>query len=105
MEGTLSRRVWLVLGAGARFVIVLLYFNRRRPPARVSVGQVTRENIGSSIASNGKVEPITPYSIRAKFDGFVKRVSATEGQMVRPGQLLLELNDTDVAAQLFDARA
>ena len=102
---TLSRRVWLVLGAAALLVIVLLYFNSRRLPPRVSVVTVERGGISSSITSNGKVEPVTVYSLRAKFDGFVGSVSAKEGQAVRPGQALLELNTGDLVAQLAEAGA
>jgi HlyD family secretion protein len=51
------------------------------------------------------VEPVAPYTLRARFDGFVSRVLAVEGQTVRPGELLLTLDDTQVRAQLEQARA
>ncbi len=105
MGPAVTRRVWLVLGAAAALVAVLLYFNGRVLPARVTVTQVTREDISSSITSNGKVEPVAPYSLRAKFDGFVKSVPASEGQQVHAGELLVELDDRDIVAQLYDARA
>jgi HlyD family secretion protein len=103
--GALSRRVWVFLGTATLLVIVLLYLNSRRPVARVAVAQVTRGSLSSSITSNGKVEPVTPYVLRAKFDGFVVAVPAVEGQAVRPGQLLLSLDDSDVQAQLDQTRA
>jgi HlyD family secretion protein len=59
----------------------------------------------SSISSNGKVEPITPYSIRAQLDTFVQKVGASEGQNVKKGQLLLQLNVKDAAAQLAAAKS
>jgi HlyD family secretion protein len=102
---TLSRRVWLLLGFAIVLVVFLLYLNSRRPSARVAVVQASRETFRSSISSNGKVEPITPYSLRAKFDGFVDRVIAAEGKNVKKGDLLLTLNDRDIRAQLDQARA
>jgi len=102
---TLSRRVWLLLGAAALLVLILVYLNERRPAARVAVVQVDRENLSSSITSNGKVEPITPYSLRTKFDGFVDRVIAVEGKNVKAGELLLTLDDRDIRAQLDQVRA
>jgi HlyD family secretion protein len=86
-------------------VVVLLYLNSRRPSARVAVVQASRQTLRSSISSNGKVEPITPYSLRAKFDGFVDRVVAAEGKNVKKGDLLLTLDDRDIRAQLDQARA
>jgi HlyD family secretion protein len=65
----------------------------------------TRENLISSIMSNGKVEPITPYVMRAQLDTFVKKVFVTEGQSVKKGQLLMELNVKEAAAQLAETRA
>lgn len=102
---TLSRRVWLLLGLAIVLVVVLLYLNSRRPSARVAVVQASRETFRSSISSNGKVEPITPYSLRAKFDGFVERVIAAEGKNVKKGDSLLTMDDRDIHAQLDQARA
>jgi HlyD family secretion protein len=65
----------------------------------------SRETITSSITSNGKVEPIAPTSIRAQLDTFVEKVQVSEGQNVKKGQLLLELNVKDAAAQLAAAKS
>lgn len=102
---TLSRRVWLLLGLATIVVVVLLYLNSRRPSARVAVVQASRETFRSSISSNGKVEPIIPYSLRAKFDGFVERVIAAEGKSVKKGELLLTLDGRAIRSQLDQARA
>lgn len=102
---TLSRRVWLLVGLATLLIALLLYLNERRPAARVAVVQADRENLSSAITSNGKVEPIAPYSLRAKFDGFVDRVIAVEGTNVKAGELLLTLDDRDIRAQLDQARA
>lgn len=102
---TLSKRVWLLLGFAMLLAGVLLYLNSRRPSARVAVVQASRETFRSSISSNGKVEPIVPYSLRAKFDGFVERVIAAEGKNVKKGELLLTLDAQAIRAQLDQARA
>jgi HlyD family secretion protein len=102
---TLSRRVWLLLGFAMLAAVFLLYLNSRRPSARVAVVQASQQTFRSSITSNGKVEPIMPYSLRAKFDGFVDRVIAAEGKNVNKGDLLLTLNDRDIRSQLDQARA
>jgi len=51
-----------------------------------------RENLVASVSSNGKVEPISPYVMRAQLDTFVEKVHVLEGQAVKKGQLLLELD-------------
>jgi HlyD family secretion protein len=98
--------VWLFLGGAALLAIGLLYYlNSRRPVPRVTLAQVTRGSLNSWITSNGKVEPVDPYALRAKFDAFVTAVPAVEGSAVRPGELLVALDDSDLRAQLDQDRA
>ena len=101
----MSRRVWVILGLAVVSVGGLLYLNGRRPAPLVRVANVARADLKSMIASNGKVEPVAPQTLRARFDGFVSRVVAVEGQSVRAGELLLTLDDAQVRAQLEQARA
>src|SRR5260370_17434059 len=82
----------------------LIELSGRKPAPKISAVTPMRENLVSSINSNGKVEPISPYVILARLDTFVKRVLANEGQQVKKGQLLLELDVKDAAAQLAEAR-
>jgi HlyD family secretion protein len=73
--------------------------------AKISAVQPIRENLSSSVDSNGKVEPIAPFVVRAQLDTFVEKVEGVEGQQVKKGQPLLQLNVKDAAAQLAEARA
>ncbi|HWQ03408.1 MAG TPA: efflux RND transporter periplasmic adaptor subunit [Candidatus Nitrosotenuis sp.] len=66
--------------------------------------RVARENLGSSITSNGKVEPVEPHSLRAQMDTFVERVAVAEGRRVRKGELLLTLDGAAARAALARAR-
>jgi len=102
----LSRRVWYLLGGAALLAIVFLYYvNGRRPAPQVTLAHLTRGNLNSWITSNGKVEPVNPYALRAKFDGFVTAVPASEGRTVRARELLVTMDDSDLRAQLDQDRA
>lgn len=100
-----SRRFLLFFLLAAALVFGLIKFSQRQPVARVSAVAPTRENLSSSISSNGKVEPITPYQLRAQLSTFVERVYVVEGQQLKKGQPLLSLDVTDARAQLARARA
>jgi HlyD family secretion protein len=82
----------------------LVWLSGRKPAAKISAVTPRRENLISSISSNGKVEPIAPYVMRAQLDTFVQRIRVVEGQAVKRGQLLLELNVKGAMAQLAEAR-
>jgi HlyD family secretion protein len=102
---TFGKRLWLFLGLAVALTAVFVFINERRPATAVSEVAVARENLSTSISSNGKVEPITPYAIRAETETFVKHLNVTEGQQVKKGQLLMELDDGPVRAQLAQAQA
>src|SRR5437899_10415759 len=105
MDRKLRNRILLYLVLAGVLAYVLVELSGRKPVPKVSVVEPTRENIVSSISSNGKVEPISPFVMRAQLDTFVEKVSVLEGQQVNKCQVLLELNVKDVAALLAQARA
>jgi HlyD family secretion protein len=105
MERKLRNRIVISLLLAVVAAIFLVWLSGRKPAAKISAVTPTRENLVSSISSNGKVEPISPYVIRAQLNTFVKKIYVTEGQAVKKGELLLELNVKEVAAQLADTRS
>ncbi|MCU1240622.1 MAG: hypothetical protein JWO71_1348 [Candidatus Acidoferrum typicum] len=105
MDRRLRNRILIFLVLAAVVAFALVRLSGRQPVAKISAVSPIRENVVSSISSNGKVEPIAPFIVRAQLDTFIERISAVEGQAVKKGQLLLELNVKDAAAQLADARS
>ncbi len=101
-----NKRKWIVLALVAALVLVgiIVIAGRAQAPA-VPIVKVAREDLASSITSNGKVEPISPFVAHAQFPTFVEKVMATEGQAVHPGQVVLVLDDADTKSQLVQARA
>jgi HlyD family secretion protein len=106
MEQKLRNRALLLLVLAAVVAFVLIRVSGRQPVAKISATTPTRQAfMYSSINSNGKVEPIAPYVVRAQSDTFVEKVYVSEGQNVKKGQLLLTLNVKDAAAQLAQAKS
>jgi HlyD family secretion protein len=105
MDRRLRNRIVILLLLACVAAPFLVWLSGRKPAAKISAMTPTRENLVSSISSNGKVEPISPYVMRAQLDTFVQKIYVTEGQTVKKGQLLLELNVKEVAAQLADTRS
>ena len=101
-----NKRKWIVLALVAALVLVVIIVIAGRAQApEVPIVKVAHEDLASSITSNGKVEPISPFVAHAQFPTFVERVMATEGQAVHPGQVVLMLDDADTKSQLAQARA
>jgi HlyD family secretion protein len=104
MDRKLRNRILLYLVLAGVLAYVLVELSGRKPVPKVSVVEPTRENLVSSISSNGKVEPIAPYVMRAQLDTFVEKVTVHEGQALKKGQLLLELDVKEAAAKLAEAK-
>jgi HlyD family secretion protein len=101
----LRNRILLLLVLAGVVAYLLVRLSGREPVAKIAAVMPVRDNLVSSISSNGKVEPISPFVIRAPLDTFVEKVQGVEGQPVKKGQLLLQLNVKDASAQLADAEA
>ena len=104
MDRRLRNRILLYLLLAGVLAYVLVELSGRRPVPKISAVTPMRENLVSSISSNGKVEPIAPYVMRAQLDTFVEKVRATEGQTIKKGQMILELDVKDAEARLSEAK-
>src|ERR1700687_3391382 len=104
MDSRLRNRILLYLLLAGVLAYALVELSGRKPVPKISAVTPMRENLVSSISSNGKVELIAPYVMRAQLDTFVEKVRATEGQTVKKGQVILELDVKDAAAKLAEAK-
>lgn len=105
MDRRLRNRIGILLVLAAIVAFALVKLSGRQPIAKISAVKPMRENLVSSISSNGKVEPISPFVMRAQLDTFVEKVGAVEGQSVKKGQLLLELDVRDATAKLAESKS
>ena len=105
MDRRLRNRILTFLLLAGVLTLVLIKASGRQPVVKISAVTPVRENIVVSISSNGKVEPISPFAMRAQLDTFVEKIRVVEGQPIKKGQPLLELNVKDAEAQLAEARS
>ncbi len=83
----------------------MLYSYLHQTPLKVRVAYVQRGPIRSLVSTNGKIEPIQNFEAHAPISTTVKRVLVKEGDHVRKGQLLLQLDDDDIRTQAARAQA
>jgi HlyD family secretion protein len=98
-----------LLGVIAAVAVAVLLFSGwmkfRSVAVPVRVEKVVREDIANVISTNGKIEPVHNFEAHAPAPATVKRVLVREGDHVKAGQLLLELDDADAKAQAARALA
>ena len=101
-----GRRTWLIIVGLTIAVIVLAAFvSMRRAQVSVRVGHADRETITASIATNGKIEALDNFQAYAPMATTVKKLYVQQGEWVKPGQMLLRLDDADARFQAAKAEA
>ena len=89
-------RWWIIAAAIVAAVVLLAAFNSMRGDViPVRAARVVRGNIRSLISTNGKIEPIQNFEAHSPVSTTVKRILVKEGQQVKRGQLLMQLDDAD----------
>jgi HlyD family secretion protein len=101
----LKPRWAILIGVILAAVILVLWLSFRRVQVPVRSARAYRETITSSIATNGRIEPIENFEAHTPLSATVKRVNASQGGWVKAAQLILQLDDADARAQLARAQA
>ena len=104
--GFFARNRWLVWAAGiAGAVVLLASFMSRDDAVPVHTGTAERGTIRSVVSTNGKVEPVRSFEAHAPAGTTVKKLLVKEGDHVKKGQLLLQLDDAEARSQAARALA
>jgi len=99
-ERPFARRRWLLWTAAlAVAIVVLASFMSRDDAVPVRTAKVQRGSIRSVISTNGKIEPVQNFEAHAPIGTTVRKVLVKEGDHVKQGQLLVELNDAEAREQ------
>ncbi|MGA7382674.1 MAG: efflux RND transporter periplasmic adaptor subunit [Terriglobales bacterium] len=103
-SGFWNRNRWLLWTAGiVAGVVLLASFMSRGEVVPVRAAMAQRTTIRSVVSTNGKVEPIESFEAHAPVGTTVTKLLVREGDHVKQGQLLLQMND--VEARSAAARA
>jgi HlyD family secretion protein len=104
-SGRSGRPVLVIVVLVVVAVLLFTAFNRRHTVTPVRAEKVVRQEIASVISTNGKIEPIDSFEAHAPAPATVNKVLVAEGDHVKVGQLLVQLDDADARAQAARALA
>jgi HlyD family secretion protein len=105
----MSRRtkVWVVVGVVALVVAGLVGFQINRQKNRateVRLEQVSRRDLVSSVTASGKIEAKTSVDISADITGRIIDIAVKEGDLVKKGQFLLQIDPAQYQAAVARAQ-
>ena len=78
---------------------------RELPPVPVVAATAERRSVPFTLEANGTVEPLETVAVESQVTGYLLRVGFKEGDEVRPGQVLFEIDPAPYRAALEQARA
>src|SRR5689334_7287932 len=105
-NGSERRRVASVLiVVGVALLLFSGWVKMRNTVVAIRTEKAAKQDIVSLISTNGKIEPVSNFEAHAPAPATVKRVLVHEGDHVKAGQLLLELDNADALAQKAKAYA
>src|SRR6185437_812311 len=105
---TSTRRYpYVVLGVAVVIVVLGAFALRSitQPTTTVATAEVTYQNVVKSSPTNGKVQPIDDFKLTAQAAGQVVAIYVKVGQQVKPGQMLLKMDDRYALASLAHANS
>src|SRR5580704_14016457 len=102
----LTRHRWIVTTIAILVAVVLLAsFMSREPAVPVRAVNAQRGTIRRVVSTNGKVEPLQNFEAHTPMGTTVTKILVREGDQVKKGQLLVQLDDAKARSQAAQAKA
>src|SRR5919201_3767032 len=90
-----GRHVWrFVIVAIGAVLVLAAFISSRKGTVSVRYDRVTKQDLVTSISTNGKVEPIQNFEAHSPAPTTVKRLYVREGQQVHAGEILIQLEES-----------
>ncbi len=75
------------------------------PKFEYTESEVTRENITTSVTATGTIEPVTSVQVGTQVSGIVSKLYVDYNSVVKAGQVIAELDRTNLISELESATA
>ena len=97
------------MGVGAVVLIALVIWmmsgGKKEQKAEFETAKVEKQNISTSITATGTIEPVTSVTVGTQVSGIVSKLYVDYNSVVRKGQVIAELDKTNLISELNRAKA
>ncbi|MBR0259930.1 MAG: efflux RND transporter periplasmic adaptor subunit [Prevotella sp.] len=102
-----NKKVWM--GIAAAVVVALVVWmcsgGKKEQKAEFSTAKVEKQNISTSITATGTIEPVTSVTVGTQVSGIVSKLYVDYNSIVKKGQVIAELDKTNLISELNRAKA
>lgn len=101
------KKVLIIAGATLALgtVVAITVYQSRKNLVTVQTGKASRENLNSVVSASGEIKPKTYVNIGANAFGKIVKLHVKEGDQVKKGQLLAQLENVQSSADVNATRA
>ena len=102
-----NKKVWMGVGAIAIIALIvwLLSGGKKEEKVTFETYKVERQNIHTSITATGTIEPVTSVTVGTQVSGIVSKLYVDYNSVVKKGQVIAELDKTNLTSELKTAKA
>jgi HlyD family secretion protein len=103
----MNKRVWMALGVVIVALIAYFLLSGGKQKEKVSFDtvKVEKTNIHTSITATGTIEPVTSVTVGTQVSGIVSKLYVDYNSVVKKGQVIAELDRTNLISELNTAKA
>ena len=102
-----NKKIWIGVGLVALIAIVAWLMSGGKKEEKVSfeTSKVERQDIHTSITATGTIEPVTSVTVGTQVSGIVSKLYVDYNSIVKKGQVIAELDKTNLTSELKTAQA
>jgi len=102
-----NKKLWMAVGVVALIAIVawLMSGGKKEEKVEFETAKVQKQNISTSITATGTIEPVTSVTVGTQVSGIVSKLYVDYNSIVKKGQVIAELDKTNLISELNTAKA
>ena len=103
-----NKKIWGIIAAVAVVIALAVYLfsgGKKEEKISFSTAKVEKQNIQNSITATGTIEPVTSVTVGTQVSGIVSKLYVDYNSVVKKGQVIAELDKTNLTSELNTARA
>ena len=102
-----NKKLWIALGVVALAIVAyfLLSGGNKEEKVEFETAKVDKGNIHTTITATGTIEPVTSVTVGTQVSGIVSKLYVDYNSVVKKGQVIAELDKTNLISELTAQRA
>ena len=102
-----NKKVWIGVVAVVLVALVIWFMSggKKEQTVEFETAKVEKQNISTSITATGTIEPVTSVTVGTQVSGILSKLYVDYNSVVKKGQVIAELDKTNLISELNRAKA